>query len=431
MVGGGGGAFIGGVHRRAAIMDGEIEFAAGALSSTKEKALASGRELGLPDDRNYASWEEMLESELALSEEERVDFVSVVTPNHVHFPVAQAFAEAGFNVVCDKPMVLDSGQARELVEVVERTGVVFAVTYNYTGYPMVRQARHMVRKGLLGEIRKVIIEYNQGWLASRIEEAGAKQAEWRTDPTRSGIAGAIGDIGSHAENLVSTITGLEIEEICADLTTFVPGRRLDDDGNLLIRYGGGARGVMIASQVSAGEENDLHIRIYGAEGGLEWRQEQPNLLHHKPAGEFEHILKRGNDYLCDEAKAATRLPPGHSEAFTEAFANVYAGVAAAIIARRDARAVDGVLDFPTVYDGIRGVYFVEKTVESACSEKKWLDAHWYSPVHCRRRRRKVERSREGGESCGHRRSRAAVRRKRRGVASRKVDVSVLAGEFQR
>ncbi len=377
MVGGGSGALIGAVHRRAAVMDGEVEFVAGALSSTPEKALASGKELGLSDERNYASWERMLNDELSLPEEERVDFVSVVTPNHMHYPIARAFAEAGFNVVLDKPMVHTSEQAEDLTRVVEGSGVVFAVTYNYTGYPMVKQARHMVREGALGETRKVIVEYNQGWLASRLEETGVKQAEWRTDPARSGIAGAIGDIGSHAENLVYTVTGLEVSEICADLTTFVPGRRLDDDGNLLMRYEGGAKGVMVASQVSAGEENNLRIRIYGTEGGLEWRQEEPNYLYHKPAGEPERVLKRGNDYLCGEAKRASRLPPGHPEAFIEAFANVYMSVAAAIHARQERVEPDrSPRDFPTVYDGARGVRFIEKTVESSRSDKKWTRASW-------------------------------------------------------
>jgi predicted dehydrogenase len=380
MVGGGSGALIGAVHRRAAAMDGEVQFVAGALSSTSEKALASGRQLGLPDKRNYASWERMLDEELSLPEEERVDFVSVVTPNHMHYPIARTFAEAGFNVVLDKPMVHTSEQAEDLTRVVEGSGVVFAVTYNYTGYPMVKQARHMVREGLLGDIRKVIVEYNQGWLASRLEEAGAKQAEWRTDPARSGIAGAIGDIGSHAENLVYTITGLEVSEICADLTTFVGGRRLDDDGNLLIRYEGGAKGVMIASQVSAGEENDLRIRIYGTEGGLEWRQEEPNYLYHRPAEEPERVLKRGNGYLYEEAKRASRLPPGHPEAFFEAFANVYKGVAATIRVRQEQVEPDELpWDYPTVYDGARGVHFIEKTVESGRSDKKWLDARWRAP----------------------------------------------------
>ena len=377
MVGGGSGALIGAVHRAAALMDGQVEFAAGALSSTPEKSLASGREFGLPDERNYGSWERMIEAELSLPPGERIDFVSVVTPNHMHHPVARAFAEAGFNVVLDKPMVHTSEQAEDLAQVVEGSGVVFAVTYTYTGYPMVKQARHMVHQGLLGEVRKVIVEYNQGWLASQLEESGAKQAEWRTDPARSGIAGAVGDIGSHAENLVSTITGLEVAEICTDLTTFVPGRRLDDDGNLLIRYEGGAKGVMIASQIAAGEENDLRVRIYGTEGGLEWRQEEPNYLYHRPAEKSEQILKRGNDYLCEGAKEASRLPPGHPEGFIEAFANVYMSVAATIRARQK-QAEPGRLpwDFPTVYDGARGVHFIEKTVESSQSDKKWLDARW-------------------------------------------------------
>ncbi len=375
MVGGGGDAFIGGVHRRAALMDGEIDLVAGALSSTPEKALASGRAWYLSDDRNYASWEALLENELALPEDERIDFVSIVTPNHLHFPVAHAFAEAGFNVVLDKPMVHTTEQARQLIETVERTGVVFAVTYNYTGYPMVKQARHMVREGALGEIRKVIVEYNQGWLTGRLEDSGNKQAGWRTDPEKSGIAGAIGDIGSHAESLTAEITGLEVAEICADLTTYVPGRRLDDDGSLLIHYEGGARGVLIASQVSTGEENALSIRVYGAEASLAWRQEEPNDLVFKPLGAPEQILRRGNDYLCEAAKAATRIPPGHPEAFIEAFANIYASVAATIRARQGGDRASGAADdFPTVYDGARGVHFIEKTVESSRSERKWTDA---------------------------------------------------------
>lgn len=377
MVGGGSGAFIGAVHRSAAALDGGIELVAGALSSTREKALASGRELALPDERNYGSWEEMIEGELALPEEERIDFVSVVVPNHMHFPVAHAFTEAGFNVVVDKPMVHTSEQAAQLVEAVEKAETVFAVSYNYTGYPMVKQARQMVRRGDLGEIRKVIVEYSQGWLASKLEDSGAKQAEWRTDPERSGIAGAMGDIGSHAENLAATVTGLEVAEICADLTTFVEGRRLDDDGNLLIRYEGGARGVMISSQISAGEENNLSIRVYGTEAGLEWRQENPNYLYFKPAEAPEQVLKRGNDYLFEEAASPTRVPPGHPEAFIAAFANIYSEVGAAIRNRHDDGNAPGTpARYPTVYDGARGVFFVEKTVESANTGKKWTDARW-------------------------------------------------------
>jgi predicted dehydrogenase len=376
MIGGGLGAFIGAVHRAAAGLDGQIELVAGALSSTPEKALASGRDLGLTDERNYGSWEGMLEAELALSPEQRIDFVSVVTPNHMHYPVARAFAEAGFNVVCDKPLVHTSEQAEDLTRVVEEAGVVLCVTYNYSGYPMVRQARHMVRNGELGEMRKIIVEYNQGWLASALEANGAKQAEWRTDPARSGIAGAVGDIGSHAENLVHTVTGLEMDELCADLTTFVPGRRLDDDANLLIRFEGGVKGVMTASQISAGEENALSLRVYGSEGGLEWRQEEPNYLTHRPVGAPIRILSRGNDYLCEEAKRATRLPSGHPEAFIEAFANVYAGMTEAVRAKKEGRQPDEHLPFPTVYDGARGVYFIERVVQSAGSEKKWTDARW-------------------------------------------------------
>jgi predicted dehydrogenase len=379
MVGGGSGAFIGAVHRRAAIMDGETELVAGALSSSREKALASGRAWGLSGGRSYGTWQEMLEGELTLPEVERVDFVSIVTPNHVHFPVAYAFAEAGFNVVLDKPMVHDSEQAQKLIEVVEKTGIVFAVTYQYTGYPMVKQARHMVRTGQLGEVRKVIVEYSQGWLATKLEESGAKQAEWRTDPVRSGIAGAVGDIGSHAENLVATVTGLEVAELCADLTAFVSGRRLDDDGNLLIRYEGGAKGVMVASQISTGEENNLRLRVYGTQGGLEWRQEEPNHLVFKPAEAPAQVLKRGNEYLSEDARRATRLPPGHPEAFIEAFANVYANVAVTIRARQEGAESDGSReDFPSVYDGARGVHFIEKTVESDRSTEKWTHASWRS-----------------------------------------------------
>lgn len=377
MVGGGKDAFIGAVHRMAAALDGQIELKAGALSSSPEKAKASGRELGLDERRAYGSWEEMLDGERALPEDERIDFVSVVTPNHMHFPVAHAFAKAGFNVVSDKPLVHTSEQANKLIEAVEETGVVFAVTYNYSGYPMVKEARHLVRSGQLGTVRKIIVEYNQGWLASEVEN---KQADWRTDPARSGVAGAIGDIGSHAEQLVSYVTGLELTDICADLTTFVPGRRLDDDGNLLLRFDGGAKGVLIASQISAGEENGLRLRVYGEKGGLEWHQEVPMELLVKPGGEPMQVRKPNNPYLSDAAKRASRIPAGHPEAFLEAFANVYRGAAAAVRARKTGQAVpEDALDFPTVYDGARGVHFIEKTVESSQSSQKWTPARWARP----------------------------------------------------
>ncbi|GMA15295.1 Gfo/Idh/MocA family oxidoreductase (plasmid) [Deinococcus metallilatus] len=375
MVGGGTGAFIGAVHRMAAALDGEIAFTAGALSSTPGKARASGQALGLEDRRNYGTWEEMLEGELRLPPEERIHFVSIVTPNHLHYPVAKAFAAAGFHVVCDKPLVHTSAQALDLLDTARRSGVVFAVTYNYSGYPMVREARERVRRGELGAIRKVIVEYNQGWLATRLEEAGNKQADWRTDPARSGIAGAVGDIGSHAENLMATVTGLELEALCADLTTFVPGRELDDDASILLRFEGGARGLLWCSQIEIGAENDLRLRVYGTRGSLCWQQEEPNALELHLLDSPLQILRRGNPYLSEAARAATRLPSGHPEAFIEAFANLYRGVAEAIRARLEGRDPDPLLaDFPTLADGLRGVQFIEKAVESARSEQKWTPA---------------------------------------------------------
>ncbi len=377
MVGGGRDAFIGEVHRKAMALDAQYEFVAGALSSSPEKARASGQDLGLADERNYGSWQEMLEKELARPEGDRIDMVAIVTPNHVHYPVAKAFAEAGFHVVCDKPLVHTSEQARDLVQTVNKSGVVFGVTYNYTGYPMIKQARHMVQSGELGEIRKVIVEYNQGWLATKLEETGAKQAEWRTDPARSGAAGCIGDIGSHAENLMATVTGLELSHICADLSTFVPGRLLDDDGNLLLRFASGAKGVLISSQIQVGDENDIRLRVFGSKGSLAWYQEDPNYLIYRPLDEATRILKRGNGYLCAAAAKASRIPPGHPEAFLEAFANVYLGVAEAIRGKQEGRALTELEgDFPTVVDGARGVHFIEKTVQSAASDVKWTDVQF-------------------------------------------------------
>ena len=372
MVGGGRDAFIGSVHRHASWIEGWYELSAGALSSTPEKAKASGRDLGLPDARNYGSWQEMLEGELRLPQDERIDAVSIVTPNHLHFPVAKAFVEAGFHVICDKPLVHTSAQADELASLVEKAGTVFAVTYNYTGYPMVKQARHMVRSGAIGTIRKVIVEYNQDWLSTKLEEQGAKQAEWRTDPARSGIAGAVGDIGSHAENLVSTITGLEIAELCADVSAMVPGRALDDDASILVRYRGGAKGVMLASQICAGEENAFRLRIYGEKGSLTWHQEDPNYLSFKQLGQPEQILKRANGYLCEAARNAGTIPAGHPGGFLEAFANVYKGAALAIHAVEGGHAVGSDdLDYPTIADGVRGVRFIETVIASGRSTQKW------------------------------------------------------------
>lgn len=372
MVGGGRDAFIGGVHRKAAALDGQIELVAGALSSRPDKARASGRDLFLADDRNHGSWQELLADELQRPAEERIDFVSIVTPNHVHYPVAQAFVDAGFHVVCDKPLVHTSVQAQALVDAVARQGTVFGVTYNYTGYPLVRQMRHMVHSGVIGTVRKVVVEYHQGWLATAVEANGSKQAAWRVDPALSGLAGAMGDIGSHAENLLSTVTGLKIEAICADLSAMGAGRTLDDDGNVLLQLSGGARGVLIASQITTGSENDLRIRISGSEGSLSWSQENPNHLLHAPLDGAPLLLTRASPGLCEAATHASRLPAGHPEGFIEAFANIYLGVAADIRARLAGGLADTMAsDYPKVQDGARGVYFIEKVLESSHSVAKW------------------------------------------------------------
>ena len=377
MVGGGRGSFIGATHYRAATLDGGIALVAGALSSTPERARLSAADFGIARERAYGSWQEMLERERALPAGERLDLVSVVTPNHLHFPVALAFVTAGFNVLIVKPMVHTTEEARRLAAAVEAAGTVLAVSLNYTGYPMVKQARHMVREGLLGEIRKVVVEYNQGWLATRLEDTGHKQAAWRTDPAISGPGGAMADIGSHAENLVSTITGLELAEVCADLSHLVPGRRLDDDANVLLRFGNGARGVLVASQVATGSENDLSIKVWGTRAGLAWRQQQPNDLAYTPAGGPVQLMTRGTDDLCPAARRASRLPAGHPEGFLEAFANIYRNVADTIRARQEGREPTALeSDFPTVYDGARGVFFIEKVVESSQSTQKWLPARW-------------------------------------------------------
>lgn len=373
MVGGGQGAFIGAVHRKAMALDGQFELVAGAFSSSPERARESGAALGLADDRNHGSWQELLADELRRSPEERIDLVSIVTPNHVHHPVALAFVQAGFHVVCDKPLVHTAAQADELVAAVRQAGTVFGVTYNYTGYPMVREARHLVHTGALGTLRKIAVQYNQGWLASAVERGGDnKQADWRLDPQRSGNAGSMADIGSHAENLAATVTGLRPDALCADLSVFGTGRRLDDDAQLLLRYTGGARGIIVASQVAAGLENDLCLQVSGTLGSLIWRQEEPNQLIHAPLDGPRRILTRGSPWLSESARRAGRIPAGHPEAFIEAFANVYLGVAADIRARADGRIADRLdADYPNVEDGARGVRFIEKVVESAASEQKW------------------------------------------------------------
>jgi predicted dehydrogenase len=370
MVGGGQSAFIGAVHRMAANLDGQIQLVAGAFSADAGNSRTTGEQLFLNPARVYGSYTEMAKSEAVLPADERIDFVSIVTPNFLHAPVATTFLKAGFHVVCDKPMTLTLKEAKGLRETVRKTGKVFALTHNYTGYPMVKEARELVRGGKLGKILKVVAEYPQGWLLDKIEAEGQKQAAWRSDPKKAGSSCCLGDIGTHAENLGRYITGLEIDSLCAEFTTFIPGRVLEDDANLLIRYRGGAKGVLHCSQVSCGEENNLNIRVYGTKGSLAWHQEHPNELKFIAKNEPARILRRGNAYLSDAAKKFTRLPSGHPEAFIEAFANLYLEAVAAIRAQIAGQR-GGSFDFPTVDDGVYGMAFLETAVKSASSNAKW------------------------------------------------------------
>ncbi|MFN0059797.1 MAG: Gfo/Idh/MocA family protein [Planctomycetota bacterium] len=375
MVGGGKGAFIGAVHRMAAQLDGLIELCCGVFSSNAARSLESGRELMLPDDRVYGSHLEMIQSERMLPDHQRMDFVAIVTPNDQHYPVARLALQHGFHVVCDKPMTLNLDEAVALERIVAATGLEFALTHNYTGYPLVKEARHLVEIEALGRIRKVVVEYPQGWLATRLEAEGQKQASWRTDPKRAGASCCMGDIGTHAANLAEYITGLDIAEVCADLTTFVAGRPLEDDGNVLLRFDGGARGVLTASQVSIDDENGLAIRIYGERGGLEWRQEEPNTLIHKQLGAPRQILRAGVNHtrLSKAALHNTRLPGGHPEGYIEAFANVYRNFALTLAARAVGRtATAEERDFPGAREGVRGMAFIAAVVESAHSAQKWV-----------------------------------------------------------
>ena len=372
MVGGGRGAFIGGVHRIAAAIDQQVELVCGAFSSTPEKAKASGEDFLLPEDRCYGTFEEMIAKEAALPEGERMDFVAIVTPNHMHFPAAKAALEVGVHVLSDKPATLNLAEAKELKEIIAATGKLYCLTHNYPGYPMVKQAREMVLGGEFGKIRKIVVEYPQGWLATRLEADGAKQAEWRTDPKRSGAAGCMGDIGTHAENLAEYISGLAISELAADLTIFVDGRLLDDDGNVLLRFENGAKGVLHASQISVGCENNLHIRIYGEKGGAEWRQTEPNTLLVHRIDQPTEIWRAGQGYLGAAATANTRTPAGHPEGYLEAFANVYRNFANHIRAVEDGTETDEVmLDYPRIDDGIRGMAFIEAVVGSSANNAAW------------------------------------------------------------
>ena len=374
MVGGGQGSFIGGVHRMAAALDGHIELVSGAFSSTPEKSRESGRALYVPDDRIYADFEEMIEREKALPEDQRMDFVSIVTPNYMHFPPAKLALENGFHVVSDKPATFTLEEAKELRSLVESTGLLYALTHNYTGYPMVKEAKHLVSSGKLGQIRKVVVEYPQGWLASLIEESGSKQASWRTDPDKAGISNCMGDIGTHAENLAEYITGLQITELCADLTAFGKGRELDTDGNVLLHFDNGAKGILHASQISVGEENALKIYVYGEKAGLEWHQMNPNTLLIKWPDRPVEVYRTGADhgYLSDRAMHNTRLPAGHPEGYVEAFANVYRNFALTLQARlEDREPGEFDTDFPTIEDGVRGMAFIKNVVASSKEDKKW------------------------------------------------------------
>jgi len=375
LVGGGEGAFIGAVHRIAAELDGRIELVCGAFSSDPSRSKRFGQELyDLPPNRSYGTFNEMVTEELRLPTEERMHFVVIAAPNHLHFPVAETSLQAGFHVVSDKPVTFDLGEARTLRALAEEKDLLFGLTHNYTGYPMVKEARELIKTGALGSIRRVIVEYIQGWLAERLETQGNKQAIWRTDPRFSGSAGCMGDIGTHGENLLEYVTGLEIDSLCADLTTFVPGRLLEDDGNVLLRFSNGARGVLLASQIAVGEENGLKLRVYGERASLEWVQTDPNsLVVRWPDRPFE-VRRTGGPGVSEAATAATRLPAGHPEGFLEAFALLYRNFAAALEARlagRDPTSEE--LDFPTIDDGVRGMAFIDAVVDSSKRGGVWTD----------------------------------------------------------
>ncbi len=374
MIGGGKDAFIGAVHRLALNMDGLIELKCGALSINPETAKESGKLLFLPDNRTYTSYEEMISAESKLPADERIDFVTIVTPNFAHFAPAMMALEHGFNVVIEKPMTFTTDEARALKKKVEETGLMLCLTHTYSGYPMVKQARKMVADGTFGKIRKIWVEYPQGWLSKLSEREGNAQAAWRTDPSKSGKSGSMGDIGTHAAHLAEYISGLRISRLCADLNVVVDGRALDDDGAVLLKFDNGASGVLMATQVAAGEENALRIRIYGENGGLEWLQHDPNTMLVKWLDKPTEIYRTGSGYLSDVAKANTRTPGGHPEGYLEAFANIYRNFALRLSAKLEGREIDAALhDFPTADDGVRGMAFIDNVVASSASEQKWLD----------------------------------------------------------
>ena len=373
MVGGGEGAFIGGVHRIASRIDDRFELVAGALSATPDKAARSAVAIGLDPERSYASYAEMARAEKAL--DDGAEAVAIVTPNHMHFPVARTFLEAGFHVICDKPMTLTLDEAKALAKIVEASGKVFVLTHNYTGYPMVRQARAMVARGDLGTIRMINAEYAQGWLATRAEDTGLKQAGWRVDPERAGAGGAIGDIGTHAHNLACFVSGMKVASLSCELTSFVEGRVLDDNASMLLRFtgpdGGSAKGMLWASQIAVGHENGLSLRIYGDKGGLEWHQEMPNRLWFSPLGEPRRLLTRGGDGVAGPGADLARIPAGHPEGYLEGFATIYAEAAELIRAKDEGRTPPDGIDLPTIADGIAGLAFIEACVASSKADGAW------------------------------------------------------------
>ncbi len=370
MVGGGQGAFIGAVHRIAARIDDNYELVAGALSSQRQRALDSAAELGIARERAYTDFEEMAKAEG--KRKDGIEAVAIVTPNNMHAGPVKAFLKAGIHVICDKPLSLTLAEAKDLVKAVKRSGKIFALTHNYTGYPMIRQARAMVAAGELGEIRHVQAEYAQDWLTERLEATGQKQADWRTDPKRAGAGGCLGDIGTHAYNLACFVSGLTLDSVCADLTAFVKGRKLDDNDNILLRWKGGAKGMLWASQVAPGNENGLTLRVYGTKGGLSWRQEDPNYLWFTPFGQPTRKLTRGGAGTGNEAGRLTRVPSGHPEGYLEGFANIYSEVARAIRAARNDDPVDRAVTYPTVEDGLKGMEFVDAAVRSNSKGAVWV-----------------------------------------------------------
>ena len=372
MVGGGPGSFIGGVHRIAAAIDNEIELVCGAFSSSAEKSKAFAKTLYIPENRGYGSYEDMIRKEALLPDNERMDFVAITTPNHLHHQPAVLALQNGFHVICDKPLAFSMEEALDIKKYVDQSGKVFALTHNYSAYPMIKQAKDMIRNGELGALRKVVVEYPQGWLSQNLEESGHKQAEWRTDPTRSGIAGAVGDIGTHAAHLLEYTTGMKITKLCADVHTFVSGRALDDDASILIQMEKGVRGVLYCSQISTGEENPLRIRIYGEKAGIEWMQMEPNTLKVKRTGEPTQLYRTGIGAMSTSAEAHFRIPGGHPEGYLEAFANLYRNFARAVRKHPESDPERDLYDFPTVDDGIRGMHFIQKVIESGNSNQKWI-----------------------------------------------------------